>query len=151
MFIEILGLLFSIIVGIIGHFLYNWSNKNKVIGYFFATDESIFQHLKLGITPIMLWTIIEFLTIRLNNVFFAKFISIIIFIIILLILYYGYKIVIKHNVLFFDISIFYISLTISYLVSIYIINNTNNNFILNIIGLVGFVFVNIYYKVFNKY
>ena len=57
MLIEFFGFLFNIILGTIGHFLYDWSNNNKIIGFFFATDESIWQHLKLDITPVLLWII----------------------------------------------------------------------------------------------
>ena len=40
MLIEIFGLLFSIIVGTIGHFLYQWSGYNNIVGFFFAKDET---------------------------------------------------------------------------------------------------------------
>lgn len=151
MIIEIIGLLFSIILGTIGHFVYDLTNKNKLIGFFFATNESIWQHLKLGITPIILWTIIELLTFNFNNLFFAKFISIISFILILLTLYFSYKIICKKNILFLDILIFYISLAIAYYVSIKILTNINNSFIINFIGLIGMVFTLFCYKLFNKY
>ena len=78
--IEIVGLVFSIILGTIGHFLYDLANKNIFIGFFFSKNESIFEHLKLGITPILLWTIIELLTLKSLNILFAKFICILVFI-----------------------------------------------------------------------
>ena len=46
----------------IGHFLYDWSNRNALFGFLFAKNESTCEHIKLGVTPIMLWTIIELLT-----------------------------------------------------------------------------------------
>ena len=76
---EVIGLVFSIIIGTIGHFLYDWSNRNSLFGFLFAKNESTWEHIKLGVTPIMLWTIIELLTSNLNCLFFAKFISIIVF------------------------------------------------------------------------
>lgn len=151
MLIEFFGFLFNIILGTIGHFLYDWSNNNKIIGFFFATDESIWQHLKLGITPVLLWIIIELLTSNLNNIFFVKFICILIFILTLLFLYYFYKLFTKKNILFLDISIFYISLFVSYYFSIILFNNLSSNFILNLIGFIGIIFILFFYKVFNKY
>ena len=74
MIIEIFGLLFSMILGTIGHFLYDLANKNKIIGFLFSKDESLIEHLKLGVTPILMWTIVELFTFNLNNLFFAKFI-----------------------------------------------------------------------------
>lgn len=151
MLIEFFGFLFNIILGTIGHFLYDWSNKNKIIGFFFATDESTWQHLKLGITPILLWIIVELLTSNLNNIFFVKFISILIFILTLLFLYYLYKFIFKKNILFLDISIFYISLFVAYLISIILFKNLSSNFILNLVGFFGIIFIFCYYKFFNKY
>ena len=37
--IEIFGLLFSSLLGTIGHFLYNLTNKNKIVGLLFAQNE----------------------------------------------------------------------------------------------------------------
>ena len=149
MLFEIFGLIFSIILGTLGHFLYNLSNMNKIIGFVFAKNESFFEHLKLGITPILLWTIIEFLTNNFNNLFFSKFICILIFAFILMILYYGYKFFLKKNILFLDILIFYISLTLAYFVSINILIYTSFNIFLNIIGIIGIVGVIFSYIIFN--
>ena len=125
MIIEILGLLFSIIIGTIGHFLYEWLNFNKFIGFLFLKKESVWEHMKLGITPIIIWTIIEFFTFKFNNLFFAKFSCIITFAITLMILYYSYKKILKKNILFLDILTFYISLAITYLIGI---NNINYSY-----------------------
>lgn len=150
MIIEILGLLFSIIVGTIGHFLYEWSGYNKIIGFFFSRNENTWEHIKLGITPIILWTIIELLTFDFNNLFFAKFSSIIAFSISLIVLYYGYKKIFKKNILFLDILVFYISLGISSIVSMNLLKNTSFGYILNFFSFVGICFVIWLYKKFNK-
>ena len=89
MLIEIIGLVFSIIVGTIGHFLYDWSNQHKLFGFLFAKNESTWEHIKLGVTPIILWTVLELLILDFDCLFFAKFISIITFILLLLDFYEG--------------------------------------------------------------
>lgn len=150
MIIEIIGLVFYILLGTIGHFLYEWSNYNKIIGFWFAKNESTWEHMKLGITPIILWTIIELLTFSLNNLFFAKFISIVVFSLSLLILYYGYKSVIKKNILFLDILIFYISLALSSIVSINILINNSFGVLINLFGFVGICYIVYLYKKFSK-
>ena len=150
MIIEILGLVFCIIVGTIGHFLYEWSGYNKVVGFFFAKDETTWEHMKLGITPIILWTIIELLTFDFNNLLFAKFASIITFSLSIIILYYGSKKLIKKNILFLDILIFYISLGISSLVSINLLMNTDFGYILNFLSFIGILFIIYLYKFFDK-
>lgn len=148
--IEILGLVFSIILGTVGHFLYEWSNYNSFIGFLFSKNENTWEHLKLGITPIILWTMIEFLTFSMNNLFFAKFLSIVVFSISLMILYYGYKKILKKNIMFLDIMIFYISLGISSYVSIILLRQESLGFILNLFGFIGIFFVLWLYKKFNK-
>ena len=150
MLIEIFGLVFSIILGTIGHFLYEWSNDNKIIGFFFSKSESTWEHIKLGLTPIILWTIIEFFTFKFNNLFFAKFASIITFSLCIIILYYGFKKLFKKNIIFVDIMIFYISLALSYIVSIRILNNPTYGIILNLLCFIGICFILYLYKYFNK-
>ena len=150
MLIEIIGLVFSIIVGTIGHFLYDWSSRNPLFGFLFAKNESTWEHIKLGATPIMLWTIIELLTSNLNCLFFAKFISIVVFMLLLLVFYYSYKYIFRKNNMFYDIALFYICLAISFIVSIVIIKSINCNYLLSIIGFIGFSSIIYLYIKFNK-
>ena len=146
MIIEILGLVFAIILGSIGHFLYEWSNYNTIVGFFFSKSETTWEHMKLGI----IWTIIEFFSFSFKNLFFAKFASIITFVISLTILYYGYKKLLKKNILFLDILIFYISLGISSIVSITLLSSNKSYFFLNILSFFGICFIIWLYKKFDK-
>lgn len=151
MLLEIIGLVFVIILGTIGHFLYEWSGYNKLIGFFFAKNENTWEHIKLGITPIILWTILEFLTFNYKNLFFSKFLSIIAFSITLMILYYGSKKILKKNILFIDILIFYISLGVASIVSLKLLLNNYLGFILNLFGFIGICFVLwLYYKFYKN-
>ena len=150
MIIEIIGLVFSIIIGTIGHFIYDWSNRNLLFGFLFAKNESTWEHIKLGVTPIMLWTIIELLTSDLNCLFFAKFISIIVFMLLLLVFYYSYKYIFKKNNMFYDILLFYVCLAISFIVSIVIIKSISCNYLLSFIGFIGFCSIIFLYIKFNK-
>lgn len=150
MIIELLGFVFTIMVGTVGHFLYEKSNYNKVIGFLFSKNESTWEHMKLGITPIILWTIVELFTYNFNNLFFAKFVSIIAFSLSLYILYYGYKKIVKRNILFLDILVFYISLFLATVVSINILMNMGYGVLLNFLGFVGIIFILYLYKKFSK-
>ena len=150
MYIEIIGLVFEILLGTIGHFLYEWSNNNSIIGFLFSKNESTWEHMKLGITPILMWTIIELLTNNFNNLFFSKFSSIIVFSFSLLILYTLYKFIIKKNIIFIDILIFYISLFLSTLVSVKIILSPSFGVFLNFLSFIGICFIVYIYFKFNK-
>ena len=97
-----------------------------------------------------MWTIIELLTFDFNNLFFAKFASIITFSLGIIILYYGYKKLLKKNILFLDILIFYISLGLSSIVSVKLLMKENFGTLLNLFGFIGIVFIIYLYKYFNK-
>lgn len=116
--IEIYGLLISMLIGTIGHFLYNLTKKNKIIGFLFSQNESTWEHIKLGITPIILFSFIELIILKNPNVFINTAIKTIVFSVSIIILYYGYKLILKKNILFLDILTFYVALTCSYLVGI---------------------------------
>ena len=149
MTVEIIGLVFEMILGTLGHFLYDITSHNKIIGFFFSKSENVWEHLKLGITPIILWTIIELFINNFPNLFFAKFVSILAFSISIIILYNTIKFLFKKNILFLDILIFYISLGISSIISINLLKS-NNNFIINLFSFIGICFTLYLYKVFNK-
>ena len=122
--IEIYGLIFSCIIGTIGHFLFDLSNNNKIIGLFFAQNESTWEHMKLGITPIIIWSIIEFIILKNPNIIINTSLKIIVFSLSIIILYYGYKKILIKNIFILDILVFYISLATAFLIGINVINNT---------------------------
>lgn len=41
-------------LGALFHFVYEWSDKNKYIGYVFPVNESVWEHLKLAFYPTLL-------------------------------------------------------------------------------------------------
>ena len=49
------GWLFVSLVGAASHFLYHWSNCAWAVGLLVAVNESVFEHLKLLIFPLLLW------------------------------------------------------------------------------------------------
>lgn len=124
--IEIYGLIFSCIIGTIGHFLFDLSNKNKIIGFLFAQNESTWEHIKLGITPIIFWGVIELIILKNPNIIINTAFKIIIFSLSIIILYYGYKKILIKNIFILDILVFYISLAVAYLFGI---NNLNITYI----------------------
>ena len=60
MIIEIIGLIFCIILGTIGHFLYEWSNRNFIVSLFSSVNESTWEHLKILFFSMLITTIIGY-------------------------------------------------------------------------------------------
>lgn len=48
-----------IIVGTVMHFFYPWTNENKLVGYFAPVNESVWEHLKLLLFPLLAAIAIE--------------------------------------------------------------------------------------------
>ena len=58
--IEFYGAIFTIIIGAMLHFTYEWSDRSLWIAFVAPTNESVFEHLKLLMTPFLLWTLHEY-------------------------------------------------------------------------------------------
>ena len=143
--LEIYGLIFGCIVGTVGHFLYKLSNKNKLIGFLFSVNESTWEHLKLGITPIVIWGLIELIILKNPPIIIITCIKIIIFTIILIVSYYLYKHLLKQNILILDIAIFYLSMAISFAISSKI-SNVNYSLIFYILSFIFYILLFFTYK-----
>lgn len=48
---------FLFIIGSLFHFAYDFTGKNIIVGFFTPISESIWEHMKLTLTPILLWWI----------------------------------------------------------------------------------------------
>lgn len=57
---HILGAIFTIFLGTLLHFTYQWSGKNNLVAIFSAVNESTFEHLKLLFTPMLIFSIFEY-------------------------------------------------------------------------------------------
>ena len=65
----IIGIIFSIILGVLLHYLYDFLDQNHILGYFSAINESAWEHVKLSVYPLLLTTLIIYLICRndINN------------------------------------------------------------------------------------
>lgn len=144
--LEIIGTIFIIVLGSLSHFFYDWFNHNKIVGYFTAVNESTWEHLKLVIAPTFIWLIIEYHFYYDNpNLFFARFISLMVMLIIIPLIFYSYTYFTKKSILFIDISSFIISIVIGQMVFNKLINLNISNMVLNHIGIIGLIAIFLVY------
>ena len=117
--LELLGALFIVLLGSALHFTFDWSNKLWLVGIFSAVNESTWEHLKLTVIPALLWMLIEMgiLKERRENFFLAKATGIYSMPILIIVIFYSYKVVLGKNLLFLDISTFVIAVVIGQLIS----------------------------------
>ena len=86
--IFIIEFFFVSLVGTFLHFLYDLTNHNKLVGVFSAVNESVWEHIKLALTPTFLFSLIDgYFYGYYNNYFFAKLISILSIIIVMPLLF----------------------------------------------------------------
>ena len=134
----IISIVIISIVGTLSHFLYDISNHNKYIGLFSAVNESTWEHIKIALTPTLLWSLVDGIKYGSEpNYFLAKFISLLVVILLMPILFYGYQLFTKKDVVIFDILIFYIVITASQLAFYYIINMSSVNSVIRYLSLIG--------------
>jgi hypothetical protein len=116
---ELFGTVIIIILGFIFHFAFPWLNEWKPLAMFFAVNESVWEHTKIGFWPALLFSILEYPFIKniVNNFWIAKSALLLTVPISIIVLYYTYTGIIGYNLLAIDISIFFISVILGQLVS----------------------------------
>lgn len=120
------GILFISIIGSILHFVYDLSGKMLIVGFFSPVNESVWEHLKLGFLPtIIYWTISYFVISKKNNISLGKWIysaSIALLTCPLFILsfHYTYSGAFGFHSIILDISSFYMGIIIAQLLALHL-------------------------------
>ena len=111
---HIIGIIFTLIFGTLLHYTYNWSGKNKIIGIFSPINECIWEHLKLLFTPVLIYSIVEFIGYgrKYSNFIPIKAISIVMGLLTIITVYYCYTFFTKRNYLWVDIGVFVLSVLV---------------------------------------
>lgn len=115
--IKIISIIGTFLLCFLSHFLYDWF-PNSLFSIFFPVNESIWEHMKMLFTSILLFSIIEYIlikkfNIKYNNFMFATFIqallSIPIYLIIFLPFYYrfGEKMIVTFLIMIITFIIIY--------------------------------------------
>lgn len=108
---QVISAAFTIVLGTILHFTYQWSNENSIVGLFSAVNESTWEHLKLLFFPMLTTIIIGhfYLGENVYNFLCAKTIGIIISITSTIIVFYTYTGILGTNSAVLNILTFIIS------------------------------------------
>ena len=126
------------VVGTFLHFLYEMSGHNKYVALFAAVNESTWEHIKIALTPTLLWGLYDGFIYGLNpNYFIAKMLSLFVIIILIPIIFYSYTFFTKKALLPIDIITFYIAIIAGQFIFYYLITLEEMPFIWNYLGVVG--------------
>ncbi len=133
-----LGVVVISTIGVLAHFLYEWTNQNKIVGLFAAVNESTWEHIKIALTPTLLWGLYDGFAYGYDpNYFLAKLVSVLSLVILIPIAFYSYRAIIKRAVLFIDICIFYISIVISQLIFYVLVTLPAQPYVVNYLSCLG--------------
>ena len=135
--IKIIGIFIIFGLSFIGHFLYSWL-PNSVFSIFFPVNESIWEHMKLLATPVLIFSFLEYIIYKRKNISFNNFLlsyasSIILGIIIYLAIYLPIDYIFGHSVVV-AISLLIIIFIIIEIISYHIMNYKEIKYS-NIIGI----------------
>lgn len=137
---KIVGIVFTISIGTLLHFLYNWSDNNRIAALFSPVNESIWEHLKMLFFPYMLYALMEYVYIGnlYANFITAKCMGVMCGLILIPIVSTLYTSLIGTNYIAVDIILFILSIILSYVVSYYILKaqKLNVNYLCKIILLI---------------
>ena len=115
----IIGIILICVVGTLLHFVYEWSHHNKITAIFAAVNESTWEHIKICMTPTILWSL---LYINKPNYIIAIALSLLTIIVLIPILFYSYTAFTKKAILVIDVICFYVTVITSQLIFNYLIN-----------------------------
>lgn len=123
----IVGIIFTLVLGTLLHFCYEWSGSNFIVGLFSPINESVWEHLKLLYFPMTLWLIFGYFKYGRKNCtyFISALIGFLCGAVSIPILFYSYTFFTQQNFLAVDIIIFIIGTCISFLIMSYIFKNYN--------------------------
>lgn len=116
---EFISFVTASLLGVLFHFVYDWSGQNATVGLFFPVNESTWEHLKLAFFPILLVSFAEYYIGGFPNICFAciKLQSALLAMATIVILFYTYTGILGKSVDWVNIAVYIVSMAIAYLYS----------------------------------
>jgi len=116
---ELAGIAVIFLTGSALHAVFDWTGHWRPIAWFFAVNESVWEHFKLAFWPGLLYAMLEYLALRrsVNNFWVGKCLGLFSMPVAVAVLFYGYTAVLGHHHLVLDILIFLLAVGIGQWVS----------------------------------
>ena len=151
--ISIISFVVTVILGVISHFLYEWTGKSFFAALISGVNVSTWEHLKLLFVPFFIMTVIEYFIYGKNckTYFSSRLMGILAGMVSIVTLYYTYTGIIGKNISFVNISIFVIGAFIAYYVSLtgILLCKRKPSYIAEIISVFAFIAILILFFVFT--
>jgi hypothetical protein len=153
LFYESAGIVFIIVFGSVLHFTFDWSGHQAVVGVFSAVNESVWEHLKLGFWPAIVFALIEFKYLKkaTNNFLFGKTVGIYLIPVIITVLFYSYTAILGESLLVIDILTFIIAVMVGQLVSYRLLTGKKLPYNLDRVSLIALLLLGLAFVLFTFY
>lgn len=150
---ELIGTLFIIIIGSLLHFTFELSGFNPIVGAFSAVNESVWEHLKLGFWPLILYSAIEYWKIKdkSNNFFLAKAVAACTILVVIPSIFYTYTSITNEAILAIDIGSFIVAVVVGQFLSYKLLNFKEQSKIVSTFSVIILVVLAILFVVFTFY
>ena len=125
------------ILGTLAHFLYDWLHAGKALGIFTAVNESTWEHIKIAVTPTILWGLIDGFIYGSNpNYFAAKLASVLILTFFIPLVFYSYTRFSHKPILAIDITTFAVAIILAQFTFCFIVNLSAFPYIISYLSVV---------------
>ena len=116
---QVVGFIFTVLFGTLLHFVYKWSGGSPLVGAFSAVNESVWEHLKLIVVPMLLFGAYEYLNYgrKQRNFIPIRVLSILLGITIIVTVFYTYTGIFGSNCTLVDILLFLVAAFAAYRLS----------------------------------
>lgn len=113
---QIAGFIFTVVIGTLLHFVYDWSDENPIAGLFGAVNESTWEHLKLLFVPMLIFGVLEYFLYgkKLDNFIPIRFLSMLLGIAVIVVGFYTYTGIIGRDYLLINILLFVLAVYAAY-------------------------------------
>lgn len=150
---ETVSFFIASILGVLFHFVYDWTGENPIAGIFFPMNESTWEHLKLIFFPVSLLAIIEYFILGngYKNFVVIKFLSVLLGMAVTVVLFYTYTGIYGKNSDALNILIYFISMALAYVFSYRWIRSQKMWAVPAKVGLWGFVILMLLFFLFSLF
>ena len=106
----------TLLLGCLWHFLYEWTGRSSLVGLFAPVNESVWEHTKLLVFPMLLTLAAEhfFLRKKYRNLITAGIFALLPGIVVMPLLFYAYYFFTQKSYLWADITIFLACVLVSF-------------------------------------
>lgn len=142
------GAAFTLVLGTLGHFFYEWSGKNPVVGLFFPVNESVWEHMKLVLFPTALYLGAAAFKVRGKNYALSSFLALFVGAALIPLLFYSYTGLVGRSYLPADIAVFFLSVIAGYAFAFFAYNAKPRP-VLNELAVIGIIAIAVCFFTFT--